>query len=538
MSESTTQAKTIRNKVFQLRIQKPTNVKNDLLSGITVALALIPEAIAFSFVAGVDPKVGLYAAFMMGLICSIFGGRPGMISGATGAVAVIFAPLILQQTKLVGIDNALGYLFAAVIFMGLIQIFCGIFRFGKFVRLIPHSVMLGFVNGLAIIIFLAQLSQFRGDDGSILPSGELFLMLGLIVLTMCISHFLPKFTKALPATLVAIVVVTGLSMLLNSNGIEVRTVLDYVRGNNPDTTTLKTGLPSFAIPQFSLSWETLKIIAPFAVIAAAVGLIESLMTLTLIDELTETRGKANRECLGQGFGNVINGFFGGMGGCAMIGQSMINIRGGGRGRLSGITAAIALLIFIVFLSSVIEVIPLAALVGVMFMVVIGTFEWSSVRIIGKIPKSDAFVIILVSSVTVFVDLAIAVFVGIIVSALVFAWEHGKKIFAHVEIKNNSKIYNLDGVIFFGSISSFKELFDFKNDPDDVIINFKNSRVADHSAIEAINNIVERYAQNDTKVHLLNLSSDCRTLLQKMPNVVELSYIENLDWHIADDKLES
>ena len=526
------------NKFFKLIINKPRNAKNDLLSGLTVALALIPEAIAFSFVAGVDPKIGLYAAFMMGLICSIFGGRPGMISGATGAVAVIFAPLVIIQTKLVGATQALDYLFAAVILMGIIQIACGLFKFGKFIRLIPHPVMLGFVNGLAIIIFKAQFSQFQNADGSLLPSTELSIMLLLIVLTMGICHFLPKLTKALPATLVAIISVTLISILLNSNGIEVRTVLDYVQSNNPTKTSISASLPSFHIPQINFfSWETLKIIAPYAFIAAAVGLIESLMTLTLIDELTQTRGKTNKECVGQGFANLVNGFFGGMGGCAMIGQSMINIRGGGRGRTSGISAAIALLIFIVFLSGVIEVIPLAALVGVMFMVVIGTFEWSSIRIINKIPKSDALVIITVSVVTVLIDLAIAVFVGIIISALVFAWEHGKKINAEKVEKNKRKAYNLDGVLFFGSVSSFKELFDIQNDPEDVYINFEKARIADHSGIEAVNNIIMRYNQNNKKVHLLNMSSDCKTLLNKLPNIVETSYIDNLEWHIADDQLD-
>jgi SulP family sulfate permease len=323
--------------MFDLIIKKPQNVKNDILSGITVALALVPEAIAFSFVAHVDPTIGLYAAFMMGLITAIFGGRPGMISGATGAVAVIFAPLVIQQTQLHGLSVATQYLFLAVILMGLLQIVFGIFRWGKFVRLIPHSVMLGFVNGLAIIIFKAQFSQFKigGVDGGLMPMPELVVMGGLVIVTMIIIQFLPKLTKAVPATLVAIISVTGMGMLLKANGVKVYNVLDFIQYLDPTKMTIQASLPSFIMPMISL--EAIKIVLPYAILAAAVGLIESLMTLTLVDELTETRGRGNKESIGQGLANVINGFFGGMGGCAMIGQSMINIRGGGRGRLSGIS---------------------------------------------------------------------------------------------------------------------------------------------------------------------------------------------------------
>ena len=526
--------------MIDLIIKKPQNIKNDLLSGLTVALALIPEAIAFSFVAHVDPTIGLYAAFLMGLITAIFGGRPGMISGATGAVAVIFAPLVIQQTAKVGMSGAVGYLLWAVILMGLIQIAFGIFRLGKFVRLIPHPVMLGFVNGLAIIIFKAQFSQFttRTETGvDLLPFVPLMTMIALVLVTMAITHFLPKLTKAVPASLTAILVVTGLSFWLREMGFEVFTVLDFVKNMDPTKTTISTSFPAFSLPAVPLNWETFRIILPYSLLAAAVGLIESLMTLTLIDELTETRGRGNKESIGQGLANVLNGFFGGMGGCAMIGQSMINIRAGGRGRLSGISAALFLLFFIIFGAAFIEIIPLAALVGIMFMVVIATFEWSSFRIFKQIPKSDAFVLVLVSAVTVIVDLAIAVIAGVIVSALVFAWEKGKEI----KVKNftnqeGQKVYVLDGALFFGSVTSFKDIFDFQNDPEHVVIDFEKSRVYDHSGLEAIQNIASRYAQYNKKIHLHHLSAECRDLLAKAPNIIEVSIIENLNWHIADDKL--
>ena len=536
---SSRQSKGLRNRLVQLRIDKPRNFKNDVLSGITVALALVPEAIAFSFVANVDPRVGLYAAFMMGLITAVIGGRPGMISGATGAVAVIFAPMIKQQLDLGGMESALGYLFAAVAMMGIIQILFGICRLGKFVRLIPHPVMLGFVNGLAIIIFKSQFSQFYigiGDSAVLMAMEPLLIMCGLIALTMGISILLPKITKAIPATLTAIVVVTLVSYFLRKCGYEVRTVLDFVQGISPDTKTIAASLPSFAIPNIPFNFAALKIIIIPATLAAAVGLIESLMTLTLVDELTDTRGRGNKECIGQGVANLANGFFGGMGGCAMIGQSMINIRAGGRTRLSGITAALVLIVFVVWGAMMIEMIPLAALVGVMFMVVLATFEWTSFRIMSKIPRSDAFVIIMVSAMTVIFDLAIAVIAGVIVSALVFAWEHGRKIQATVREDKKQKLYVLTGPLFFGSVSSFKELFNFQNDPEDIIIDFESSRVCDHSALEAVNNIAERYAQVGKKLHLLNLSRECSKLLKKAESIVEISVIENLEWHIAEDSL--
>jgi SulP family sulfate permease len=533
----------IGNKLFKLTIERPRSLKNDILSGLTVALALVPEAVAFSFVAKVDPVIGLYAAFMMGLITAIFGGRPGMISGATGAVAVIFAPLMLGlYGDGLSTEEANGYLFGAVILMGIIQMLFGVFKLGKFIRLVPHPVMLGFVNGLAIIIFKSQFEMFyvgHGEGRHLLPGSDLAIMGGMIALTMAISFFLPKLTKAVPATLMGIVTVTVISILLEKFNLhESRNVLDFVQGMDPSKETIAAGFPTFGIPNIPYTWETLRMILPFSALAAAVGLIESLMTLTLVDEITETRGRGNKECKGQGLANIINGFFGGMGGCAMIGQSMINIRGGGRGRTSGISAALFLLAILLFAAPLVEIIPLAALVGVMFMVVIGTFEWSSFRVMGSVPKMDAFIIVLVSVVTVLFDLAIAVLVGIIVSALGFAWQHGKKIHADVKTdEHGTKVYYLESALFFGSAQSFKDLFDPINDPKDVVIDFKKARVYDHSAIEAINNITERYADQGKSLHLLNLSKECSELLEKADNIVELSVIDDLEWHIADDRLD-
>lgn len=495
--------------MFQLISKTKETVKNDLLSGLTVSLALVPEAVAFSFVAGVEPLIGLYSAFIVGLVTAICGGRPGMISGATGALAVVIVSLVA--------NHGVEYLFATVVLMGLLQIMAGAFGLGKFVRLIPHSVMLGFVNGLAIVIFLAQLSQFQFKNSSgemeWLARPELLMMLGLVALTMVIIHFLPKFTKAIPSSLAAILTITGLVHFL---GLDTRTVIDMA--------TVGGGLPQFHIPMVDLNLETLKIIFPYAFIMASVGLIESLMTLQLVDEITETRGRANRECVGQGLSNVITGFFGGMGGCAMIGQSMINVNSGGRGRLSGASAALFLLFFIVIGSSFIELIPLAALVGVMFMVVLGTFEWSSVRILGKIPKSDAFVIILVSVVTVFTDLAIAVFCGIVVSALVFAWEKSQRIFSKEYFDDNGyKHYELSGPLFFGSVQSFLDLFNPKEDPEKIYLDFKDSRVCDYSSIEVINNLAAKYKKYNKEVHVKNLSPDCLSVVKKAGHVFEASY---------------
>jgi SulP family sulfate permease len=496
--------------------------KNDILSGLTVALALVPEAVAFAFVAGVEPLVGLYAAFMIGLITAAFGGRPGMISGATGALAVVMVALVAQH----GVE----YLFAAVVLMGFLQIAIGLMKMGKFIRMVPHPVMLGFVNGLAIVIFLAQLESFKVKDAAgashWLAADQLGLMLGLVALTMAIIYFLPKLTRAIPSSLAAIVTV---SIIVIGLGLESRTVGDMA--------SIAGGLPQFHIPMVPFTLETLWIILPYSFIFAAIGLIESLLTLSLIDEITETRGRGNRECIGQGAANVATGLFGGMGGCAMIGQSMINVNSGGRGRLSGISAALFLLGFILFASGLIEMIPLAALTGVMFMVVIGTFEWSSLRIMGKIPRADAFIIILVSGVTVATDLAIAVVVGVIVSALVFAWEHAKHINVTTSVDRlGGKVYELSGPLFFASVKNFQDLFDVKNDPDDVVVEFQNSRVMDHSAIEAIDTLAERYLKAGKRLHLRHLTAECTELLEKAGDLVEVNVIEDPKYHVADDRL--
>jgi SulP family sulfate permease len=517
--------------MFNLIGKAPSSAKNDILSGLTVALALVPEAVAFAFVAQVDPLVGLYAAFIVGLITSIFGGRPGMISGATGALAVVMVSLV--------VEHGVEYLFATVLLMGILQVLAGVFKLGKFIRMVPHPVMLGFVNGLAIVIFLAQLGQFKvmDADGQLqwMDGSPLLIMAGLVALTMAIIQFLPKITTAIPSSLAAILVVTGLVIGLD---LEARTVLDYLKDMSGDVNaTIAGGFPEFHIPMVPFNFETFKIIFPYALILAAIGLIESLLTLTLIDEITDTRGHSNRECIGQGAANMTCGVFGAMGGCAMIGQSMININSGGRSRLSGITAALLLLGFILFAASLIEMIPLAALVGVMFMVVLGTFEWSSFRLMKRIPKTDAFVIVLVSGVTVITDLAIAVCVGVIVSALVFAWEHAKHIYTNNYIdEQGSKVYELHGPLFFGSVKNFGELFDVANDPTDVIVEFKHSRVSDHSAIEAIDNLAEKYTKAGKQLHLRHLSQDCKDLLEKANDLVEVNVIEDPKYKVASDKL--
>ena len=507
--------------MFRLGCETRVCAQNEILSGLTVALALVPEAVAFAFVAGVDPLVGLYAAFMVGLLASIFGGRPGMISGATGAMAVVMVSLVA--------DHGVEYLFAAVVLTGLIQITAGILKLGKFIRIVPYPVMLGFVNGLAIVIFLAQIQHFQVDVGGVtqwMTGQPLMIFGGLIVLTILIINYLPKLTTAVPSSLAAIVFVSLLVILLD---IDTNTV-GYLA-------SIKCGLPQFQITEVAFNLDTLKIILPYSIILAAVGLIESLLTLSLIDEVTNTRGRGNRECIGQGIANTATGMFGGMGGCAMIGQSMINVNSGGHKRLSGVAAALFLLAFILFASSLIEQIPMAALVGVMFIVVLGTFEWSSIRIFNKIPRHDAFVLVLVSGVTVATDLAIAVIVGVIVSALVFAWEHAK----HINVKsyideNGSKVYELNGPLFFGSVKNFRDLFSPEDDPDDVIIEFQNSRVADHSAIEAIDSLAVQYIKAGKQLHLRHLSEECRQLLDKAGDLVEVNRMEDPNYHVADDKL--
>lgn len=518
--------------MIRLIYSRSGNLKKDVLSGLTVALALVPEAVAFAFVAGVEPLVGLYAAFMVGLITAAIGGRPGMISGATGALAVVMVALVA--------DHGVEYLFATVVLMGLLQVTAGLLHLGKFIRMVPYPVMLGFVNGLAIVIFMAQLKQFKfiNDVGEEvwMQGNSLWLMLGLVALTMAIIQYLPKLTRAVPSTLAAIIVISLLVIGLDLDTLTVQGVLTNMTGDT--TATLAGGLPQFHIPMVPFNLDTLQIIFPYALILAAIGLIESLLTLTLIDELTETRGRGNRECIGQGTANIVTGLFGGMGGCAMIGQSMININSGGRGRVSGIAAALFLLAFILFGSSLIEQIPVAALVGVMFIVVIGTFEWASFKMLGKVPKADVFVGILVTVVTVLTDLAIAVVVGVIVSALVFAWQHAKHMLveSHLENEGKTKIYFPQGPLFFGSIKYFNDFFDPRNDPDDVIIDFAQSRVVDHSGLEAIDNLAERYVRAGKTLHIRHLSEECKLLLEKAASLVEINQVEDPHYKLAVDEL--
>ncbi|MTH97337.1 SulP family inorganic anion transporter [Roseibium sp. RKSG952] len=486
-----------------------SRLRIELLSGLTVALALVPEAVAFAFVAGVHPLVGLYAAFLVGLITALIGGRPGMISGATGALAVVMVALVAQH----GVE----YLFATVVLMGILQVIAGAMHWGRFIRLVPHPVMLGFVNGLAIVIFLAQLGQFKvpgtmentghGMGGGEWLSGmQLYTMLGLVALTMVVIWVMPRITRIVPAPLAGIVVVAALVIGL---GLDVPRVGDLA--------SIEGGLPSFHIPMVPLTWETFEIILPYAVILAAIGLIESLLTLNLVGEITGKRGGASQECIAQGAANVVTGFFGGMGGCAMIGQSMINVKSGGRTRVAGIAAALFLLVFILFAAPLIEQIPLAALVGVMFMVVIGTFAWNSFNILRKVPLMDAFVIVLVTVVTVMEDLAVAVVVGVIVSALAYAWNNAKRIHAvtrESETEKGAKVYEIQGPLFFGSSEGFVELFDVANDPETVIVDFADSRVVDQSALQAIENIAGKYEAAGKRVMLRHLSRDCHKLLNK------------------------
>jgi SulP family sulfate permease len=521
--------------MFELIKKRTSNAKNDVTSGITVALALVPEAVAFSFVAGVDPLVGLYAAFMVGIITALFGGRPGMISGATGALAVVMVSLV-KDGNAMGLamaqpvaDMGLQYLFITVILMGFIQVTAGALKIGKFIRLIPHPVMLGFVNGLAIVIFLSQLNMFKTVDAGIshwLNTPDLMTMVGLVAATMAIMMILPKFTRKVPAALTAILMVTGVTLWLN---LDVATVGSFIRDGGGEG--LKGGLPVFQTQIFSLipwNMETLKFILPYAFILAGIGLIESLLTLNLLDEITETRGNSNRECMAQGLSNIVTGMFGGMGGCAMIGQSIINVNSGGRGRLSGVVAALSLLCFILFGSAYIELVPIAALTGIMFMVVIGTFAWSSLRIMHKIPKSDALVLITVSILTVVFDLAVAVFIGIIMSALVFSWENALRIRARKRIKEDgTKVYEIWGPLFFGSTKMFVSKFDVKGDPDKVEIDFIESRVSDYSGIDAISGIVEKYEKAGKKIRLKHLSTDCKKLLNKADKKYRAIILEDI-----------
>ncbi|MDG1208536.1 MAG: SulP family inorganic anion transporter [Paracoccaceae bacterium] len=497
----------------------PSRIKTELLSGLTVALALVPEAVAFAFVAGVHPLVGLYAAFIVGLVTALFGGRPGMISGATGALAVVMVSLVAQH----GVE----YLFATVVLMGIIQIAAGLFHLGRFIRLVPHPVMLGFVNGLAIVIFLAQLGQFKvaGPDGTLewMQGLQLYTMLGLVGLTMVVIWLAPKITTAFPAPLAAILFVAALVIAFG---------LDSPRVG--DLASIEGGLPMFHIPELPLTFESLKIILPYAFILAAIGLIESLLTLNLVGEITGKRGGASKECLAQGGANLITGFFGGMGGCAMIGQSMINVKSGGRTRLAGVAAALFLLAFIFVASGLIEQIPLAALIGVMFMVVIGTFAWRSLMILRRIPLSDSLVMILVTAVTVAEDLAIAVIVGVIVSALVYAWNNARRIHAvTAEADDGAKVYKIEGPLFFGSTAGFKALFQPKTDPDAVIIDFAASRVVDVSALQAIEDIAALYTAQGKTLQLRHLSRDCHKLLSNAGQLI-VAADDDPDYGLAVD----
>jgi sulfate permease, SulP family len=497
----------------------PGRIKTEVLSGLTVALALVPEAVAFSFVAGVHPLVGLYAAFIVGLITALIGGRRGMISGATGALAVVMVALVASH----GVE----YLFATVVLMGIMQILAGIFHLGKFIRLVPHPVMLGFVNGLAIVIFLAQLTQFQvaGPDGlKVWMTGmPLAIMLGLVVLTMVIIWVMPKITAAIPAPLAGIGVVAAIVIFL---GIDVPRVGDLA--------SIKGGLPLFHIPMVPLNFETLKVIFPYALILSAIGLIESLLTLNLVSEITGRRGGASQECIAQGVANTVTGFFGGMGGCAMIGQSMINVKSGGRTRLSGISAALFLLAFILVGSAIIEQIPLAALVGVMLMVVIGTFAWQSLMILRRIPLTDALVMVLVTVVTVATDLAIAVIVGVIVSALIYAWSNATRIHANTETTpEGAKVYQIEGPLFFGSTDGFNEIFDPESDPDLIIVDFLSSRVVDQSALQVIEALALKYEALGKIIQLRHLSPDCHRLLNRAGQLM-VDSDDDPDYGIAVD----
>jgi sulfate permease, SulP family len=497
----------------------PMRIKTEVLSGLTVSLALVPEAVAFSFVAGVHPLVGLYAAFIVGLITAVFGGRPGMISGATGALAVVMVSLVATH----GVE----YLFATVVLMGILQVLAGAFRLGKFIRLVPHPVMLGFVNGLAIVIFLAQLTQFQipgpGNIKIWMSGMPLLTMLGLVGLTMGVIWLMPKLTRAVPAPLAGIAVVAGIVIFF---GIDVPRVGDLA--------SIKGGLPLFHIPSIPISLETLQIIFPYALILAAIGLIESLLTLNLVGEMTGKSGGASQECIAQGVSNTITGFFGGMGGCAMIGQSMINVKSGGRTRLSGIAAALFLLAFILVASDLIEQIPLAALVGVMFMVVIGTFAWQSLKIMRRIPLTDVLVMLLVTVVTVMSDLAIAVVVGVIVSALAFAWSNATHIHASTEeTAEGAKVYKIEGLLFFGSTDGFAEIFDPVSDPDAVVVDFMNSRVVDQSALQAIEGLALRYESFGKTLQLRHLSRDCHRLLNRAGQIM-VDSDDDPDYGVAVD----
>jgi SulP family sulfate permease len=498
-------------------LSQKVDYKTEVLSGLTVALALVPEAVAFAMIAGLSPLTGLYAAFMMGLVTSVFGGRPGMISGATGAVAVVLVTLVKSH----GVE----YVFATVVLAGVLQVAAGALRLGKLIRLVPHPVIFGFVNGLAIIIFMSQLDQFKDASGNWLTGSALYVLLGLVLLTMLIIWGLPKLTKIVPASLTAILVVFGLVYLLK---IDTKTVGDMA--------SIQGGFPPFHIPSVPFTWETLLTILPFSVIVAGVGLIESLLTLNIVDEITETRGRGNKEAVAQGTANILSGLFSGMGGCAMIGQSLINVSNGARARLSGIVASVMLLVFVMFGSTLIEKVPMAALTGLMIMVSIGTFEWASLKTFTKFPKSDVFVMVLVTLVTaVLHNLALAVAIGVVIAALVFAWDNAKRIRARKYVDEQGvKHYEIYGPLFFGSVAAFNEKFEVLTDPDSVIVDFAESRVVDMSAIEALNKITDRYHKVGKTVHLKHLSPDCRQLIKNAEEIIDVNVIEDPTYKVVSD----
>ncbi|MCH1453739.1 MAG: SulP family inorganic anion transporter [Flavobacteriaceae bacterium] len=499
--------------------KQKVDYKIEVLSGLTVAMALVPEAVAFAIIAGLSPLTGLYAAFVMGLVTSVLGGRPGMISGATGAVAIVIVTL--------AISHGPEYVFATVILAGIIQLLAGVLKLGKLMRLVPHPVIFGFVNGLAIIIFISQLEQFKDSQGAWLTGSSLYVLLALVFLTMLIIWGLPKLTKVFPASLIAILTIFAIVYFF---GIDTKTVGDMA--------SIQGGFPPFHLPSVPLNLETFSLIFPYALIVAGVGLIESLLTLNIIDEITGTRGSGNKEAVAQGFANVLSGMFSGMGGCAMIGQSLINISNGARARLSGVVAAVVLLFFVMFGANLIEQVPMAALTGLMIMVAIGTFEWSSLRAFNKMPKSDVFVMVTVTLVTVLLhNLALAVILGVIIAALVFAWDNAKRIRARKSIDEKGvKHYEIYGPLFFGSIAAFNEKFDPVNDPREVIIDFRESRVVDMSAIEALNKITERYLKLGKKLHLRHLSHDCQVLLKNADKIIDVNVLEDPNYKVLVDEL--
>jgi SulP family sulfate permease len=511
--------------IFNIKKYNRENIKNEILSGLVVAVALVPEAIAFSFIVGINPIIGLYTAFILGLVTSLLGGKPGMISGATGAVAVVLVSVVIVATEILKSQGLSGealsvgileYIFLTAVIAGIIQILIGLLKFGKFIRLVPLPAIYGFVNGLAIVIALSQLKFFEGEGW------QMYVVVGA---SMAIMYLLPKYTKAVPAGLVAIISLTLVVYMFN---IDTKTI-----GDLANLAQFKGELPKFHIPETLFSWEAIKAVFPYAVIVALVGLIESLLTLTVLDELSGTRGSGNRECVAQGVGNVTCGFFGAMPGCAMIGQSIINYTSGGIGRLSSFVASVGLMILVAFLTDTLQLIPVGVLVGIMFMVSIGTFEWSSFGHLKKMPKSDALIMVAVTVITIFFDLAIAVIIGVIISALVFAWKHAKIYARSRFLDEKTKLYELEGPLFFGSVQSFLDSFDIKNDPENVVVDFKNTRVMDASGAEAIENLYKKYQKEGKNLTLKHLSKDCTAILQQAKSNV-ITQSDDPDYKIARD----